>query len=165
MSGTRTSGRGAQRPLAGLALALTMTCRSAPAGPPQLATARVTVNNPLYQPVRVYQIYQTRPTFDPRLRSALCEPLGEVAARDSARFIITAGATDFIGVVFQADSLNGMPAAVSRAMQARRDDELRWTVARDTRLASPPRPQPPQRGVIPSPPVEADPSTRTRDRC
>jgi hypothetical protein len=146
---------------AGLALAVTLACASAPATPPSLATARLTVNNPLEAPVHVYQLYQTRSVFDPRMSSALCEALGDVPGRDSARFIITAGATDYIGVVFQADSLNGTPAGVSRAMQARAGDELRWTVTRDMRVVIPPRPQ---RGVM-NPQTGAGPGARERNRC
>jgi hypothetical protein len=138
-----------------------MACASAPAAPPRLATANLTVNNPLEAPIQVYELYQTRSVFDPRQASALCEPLGEVPARDSARFIITAGATDYIGVVFQADSLNGTPAAVSRAMQARAGDELRWTLTRDMRVVIPPRPQ---RGVM-NPQMGTGPGARDRNRC
>jgi hypothetical protein len=146
---------------AGSVLACTMGCASAPATPPRLATAKLMVNNPLEAPIQVYQLYQARPVFDPRLASALCEPLGEVPARDSARFIITAGATDYIGVVFQADSLNGTPAGVSRAMQARAGDELRWTVSRDMRVVIPPRPQ---RGVL-NTQGGTGPGARERNRC
>jgi hypothetical protein len=146
---------------ADVALAFTMACASAPAAPPRLATASVTVSNPLEAPIQVYQLYQARSVFDPRLASALCEPLGEVPARDSARFIITAGATDYIGVIFQADSLNGTPAGVSRAMQARKGDELRWTVTRDMRVAIPTRPQ---RGVM-NAQGGTGPGARDRNRC
>ena len=144
-----------------VAVAFTMACASAPATPPRLATAKLTVSNPLEAPIQVYQLYQARAVFDPRLSSALCEPLGEVPARDSARFIITAGATDYIGVVFQADSLNGTPAGVSRAMQARAGDELRWTVTRDMRVAIPIRPQ---RGVM-NAQGGTGPGARDRNRC
>jgi hypothetical protein len=138
-----------------------MGCASAPAAPPRLATANVTVDNPLEAPVQVYQLYQTRAVFDPRLSSALCEPLGEVPARDSVRFTITAGADSYIGVVFQADSLNGTPAGVSRAMQARVGDELHWRVTRDMRVAIPQRPQ---RGVM-NVQGGAGPGARDRNRC
>jgi hypothetical protein len=162
MPSTRSRHYAAQRPLAcSLALGVTMACASAPAAPPRLATAKLMVSNPLEAPIQVYQLYQARSVFDPRLSSALCEPLGEVPARDSARFIITAGATDYIGVVFQADSLNGTPAGVSRAMQARAGDELRWTVVRDMRVAIPPRPQ---RGVM-NPQMGTGPGARQRNRC
>jgi hypothetical protein len=143
------------------ALLYAMGCASAPAAPTRLATANVTVSNPLEAPVQVYELYQTRPVFDPRLASALCEPLGEVPARDSVRFIITAGANDYIGVVFQADSLNGTPAGVSRAMQARAGDELHWRVARDMRVVIPPRPQ---RGVM-NAQGGTGPGARDRNRC
>lgn len=147
-------------PILALCLTLAIACASAPAAPPKLATASVMVTNPLETPIRVYQLYQTRPVFDPRLSSALCAPLGEVAARDSARFAITAGANDYIGVVFQADSLNGIPAGVSRAMQARSGDDLRWNIVRDTRAPDPPRLQ---RGVMSTP--NATSGVRERNRC
>jgi hypothetical protein len=143
------------------ALMFAMGCATAPATPPRLAHAIVTVDNPLEAPIQVYQLYQTRAVFDPRLASALCEPLGEVPARDSVRFIITAGADDYIGVVFHADSLNGTPAGVSRAMQARAGDELRWRVTRDMRVTIPPRPQ---RGVM-NVQGGAGPGARDRNRC
>jgi len=156
------SRRYTQQPLVwGLTLAFTMACASAPAVPPRLATATLTVMNPLEAPIQVYQLYQARPVFDPRLSSALCEPLGEVPARDSSRFIITAGASDYIGVVFQADSLNGTPAGVSRAMQAKAGDELRWMVTRDMRVAIPVRPQ---RGVM-NTQGGTGPGARDRNRC
>ncbi|MFL5607478.1 MAG: hypothetical protein ACJ8AD_13595 [Gemmatimonadaceae bacterium] len=144
-----------------LVLTFMAACASAPATPPRLATAKLTVSNPLEAPIQVYQLYQARSVFDPRLSSALCEPLGEVPARDSARFIITAGATDYIGVVFQADSLNGTPAGVSRAMQAREGDELHWTLTRDMRVAIPLRPQ---RGVM-NAQGGTGPGGRERNRC
>jgi hypothetical protein len=159
----RTGSRRVTQPplVTGLAVAFTMGCASAPAAPPRLATAKLTVTNPLEAPIQVYQLYQPRPVFDPRLSSALCEPLGEVPARDSARFVITAGANDYIGVVFQADSLNGTPAGVSRAMQARAGDELRWMVSRDMRVAIPVRPQ---RGVM-NAQGGTGPGARDRNRC
>jgi hypothetical protein len=158
-----TSRRRAAQSALACGVAYVAACATAPATPPRLATASVTVTNPLAEPVKVYQLYQTRAVFEPRLASALCETLGEVAAHDSARFIITAGATDHIGVIFQADSLNGIPAGVSRAMQARAGDELRWTVVTDTRIAAPPRPQ---RGVT-NPPLRPGPVARERNpnRC
>ena len=146
---------------AALCLTLAMACASAPAAPPRLATATVRVTNPLEVPIRVYQLYQLRPVFDSRLASALCEPLGDVPARDSVRFTITAGASDYIGVVFQADSMAGMSAGVSRAMQARAGDELRWTIARDMRAANPARPP---RGVI-NPQGASGSGARDRNRC
>jgi hypothetical protein len=138
-----------------------MACASVPSAPPELGMASLVVGNPLEAPIEVYQLYQTRAVFDPRLPSALCERLGEVPARDSARFVITAGATGYIGVVFQADSLNGTPAGVSRPMQARTGDELRWTLARDMRIQIPVRtgrgPMPSQGGT--------GPGARDRNRC
>jgi hypothetical protein len=119
------------------------------------------VSNPLEAPIAVYQFYQMRAVFDPRLSSALCERLGEVSARDSARFVITAGATGYIGVVFQADSLNGTPAGVSRAMQARKGDELHWTLTRGMRVEIPARPQ---RGVM-NAQGGIGPGGRDRNRC
>lgn len=136
-------------------------CASAPAATPRLASASLVVSNPLDAPIRVYQLYQTRPVFEPRLASALCAPLGEIPARDSARFVITAGADDHIGVVFQADSLNGTPAGVSRAMQARAGDVLRWTVTRNMRVEIPKRPQ---RGVM-NGQAGVGPGGRDRSRC
>jgi hypothetical protein len=144
-----------------LGLVFAMACASAPAVAPRFASASVVVSNPLEAPILVYQLYQPRPVFDPRLSSALCEPLGEVPARDSARFVITAGADGYIGVVFQADSLNGTPAGVSRAMQARAGDELRWTVTRGMRVDIPARPQ---RGVLNSQ-TGTGPGGRDRNRC
>jgi hypothetical protein len=138
-----------------------MGCASAPATPPRLATANVIVDNPLAVPIKVYQLYQTRAVFDPGLASALCEPLGEVPARDSVRFTITAGADGYIGVVFLADSLNGTRVGASRAMQARAGDELHWSVTRGMRVAIPQRQQ---RGAT-SVQGGTGPGVRNRNRC
>lgn len=95
------------------------------------------MQNPLEVPVRVYEMYQLRPVFDAHVGSARCIPLGDVPARDSTDFTIIAGADGPIGVVFQADSLNGIPADVSRPMQARAGERLRFTVNRVLRIATP----------------------------
>jgi hypothetical protein len=148
--------------LAGVSLlAAALACASTQSAPPVLGSANLVVGNPLDAPIAVYQFYQLRSVFDPRLASALCERLGEVPARDSARFAITGGATDYIGVIFQADSLNGIPVAVSRAMQARTGDELHWTLTRGMRVEIPPRPQ---RGVM-NTQGGAGPGGRDRNRC
>ena len=116
-----------------LALALAPSCASAPPVPPRLGSAALFVTNTLEVPVQVYELYQLRPVFDPRQASALCNLLGEIPARDSLQFTVTAGVGDPIGLVIQADSLNGSPAEVSRAMQSRVGDTLRWTLRREMR--------------------------------
>lgn len=114
-----------------------IACASAPPAVRNTGDGVLRVNNPLEAPVRVYEMYQLRPVFDPHVGSAHCIPLGDVPARDSAEFTIIAGADGPIGVIFQADSLNGIPAGVSRPMQAQAGQRLRFTVERVLRIDSP----------------------------
>lgn len=125
------------RLLAMLCIVAVAACASAPRNEPQTADASVMVNNPLEVPVRIYQLYQLRAVFDATLSSASCIPLGDVPARDSAVFMIRAGADGPIGVVFQGDSLNGITADVSRGMQARSGEKLHFTVNRVLRINMP----------------------------
>ena len=124
--------------LAFLILACTaLACASAPPAVTTTGDGVLRVNNPLEVPVRVYEMYQLRPVFDAHVGSARCIPLGDVAPRDSAEFTIIAGVDGPIGVVFQADSLNGIPADVSRPMQAQAGQRLYFTVNRVLRIATP----------------------------
>ena len=146
------------------ALWLASACASAPATPPATADGVLRVHNPLEVPVRVYEMYQLRPVFDAHVGSAQCIPLGDVPARDSADFAIIAGADGPIGVVFQADSLNGIPADVSRPMQARAGERLRFTVTRMLRIATPWVNRGPTRGTIGSQVGEGT-GDRAIERC
>ena len=92
---------------------------------PELGSAAVVVQNPLNVPVSIFQVFRDAS----RVGDTQREPLGTVAARDSATFSITAGGRGWYDFVLVADSSDYRIAGVSRTYHVANGQTIRWIVS------------------------------------